>query len=117
MIQLGELTRGERLRIYRRRNEITQEDAAIGYNVPAKHVAEWEAGIRDDPPMVPALERLTHGEACYVARWRTGWTVKKVAKQLKVSRITLLKMEADRTGSTGDLVAFWTARNWGNDKG
>jgi transcriptional regulator with XRE-family HTH domain len=116
MIKLGDLTRGERMRVYRRRNEITQKQFAKRYDVPTKHVAEWESGDREGVPNIPALGKLTPGEACYNARQRSGMTVEQVAKQLRVSRITLLKMEADRTSTTGDLVAFWTARNWGDDR-
>jgi transcriptional regulator with XRE-family HTH domain len=116
MIAVGQLTRGERLRIWRRRNEITQEKYAENHGVPTKHVAEWEDGKRDGVPNVPSLAKLTPGEACYIARNRAGYTVKRAAKLMKVSRITLLKMEADRTSTTGDLVAFWVARNWGTDK-
>jgi transcriptional regulator with XRE-family HTH domain len=115
MIKLGDLTRGERVRTFRRRNEITQESFAARYNVPTKYVSEWERGDRDDIPHIPSLGKLTPGEACYTARQRSGMTVKQVAKLLGVSRITLLKMEADRTGTTGDLVAFWSARSWGSD--
>lgn len=115
MIQLKDLTRGERLRIHRRRQGVTQEQAAVGYGVPFKHVIQWESGDRDGAPMAPALEKLTPGEACHIARRRAGMTVMQTANALGVSRITLLKMEADRTGTTGDLVAFWTARGWGSD--
>lgn len=115
MILIKELTKGEVFRIARRRNGFTQQDVAISLSVPEKHVAEWESGDRDVPHARAPLGRLTPGEACYIARWRAQMTVQATAKALGVSRITLLKMEGDKTGSTGDLVAFWEARNWGSD--
>lgn len=117
MIPLKSLTRGEIFRLWRRRNGYTQEDSADFLKVPAKHVAEWESGDRAFPKGIvrPALEKLTPGESCYIARWRSEMTVQQVATALGVSRITMLKMEADKTKSTGDLVAFWEARNWGSD--
>lgn len=109
------LTTGEAWWLARRRLGRTQERMAATLGVSLDRLRDWERGTAREAVPEPrggAIGRalgagLTAGEFLALVRRRKGWTAARAATWAKVSRLTYLKAEADRTSSASRLAARW----------
>ena len=104
----SQLTNGERLRIARRRRNLTQAQFARRFRVQLGAYKRIEAdiarGIR-----APAIKRVLPFEACRVLRVRKGLTLGELAPRIGVSKWWLCLMERGAAPAT-TLLEFWTRR-------
>ena len=97
-------TKAERLLINRRRAGLTQPEAAESWGVSLYQYRRWELGS-DAAPFV-AVGWLRHHERCLLMRLRLKVSLRKVARDLGVSRWWVIKME--RGDAPPDrLVEHW----------
>lgn len=94
-VKTSELTRGQRLRIERRRLKQTQVEAASRYKVAVNIYRGWE---HDDsvghPSPNVSLGKLMTYEQCWVLRQRTDKTLEVLSSEIGISRWWLTQMEA-----------------------
>jgi DNA-binding XRE family transcriptional regulator len=107
MLQLKDVTDGERLLLERRRHQESQRDAAARHGVSRYRYRRWEADSEDGAPRVP-LQRLREYEACFLLRRRTGTPLHELAAAAGVSRWWLCQMEYGQAPAAR-LVRFWGA--------
>lgn len=104
---LNEMTAGEKLWMLRQRNKWNQQDLAdkVGMSLRAYRTCERGDGI--------PYGRLGHTwghdphtllDFCALAKRRSGWTGIQVARRMKISRVTLSRMEEM---GADVLVKFW----------
>lgn len=107
---VGRLTNGEQLFLRRRREGLTQVEAATAHNVSRAlySLAERDLSneVRPTKPL-PTGELLGH-EKCVILRRRAGLTQQDVAAQLGVCRRTMMLMELNVI-SAEPLVEHWGA--------
>lgn len=106
-ISARELTPAERLLLYRRRNHLTQDQAAEDWAVNPWTYRMWEGGHRTDDIPSPGLGALRDHEVCLIRRRRAGWTRDAVASMVGISNSWLTQMERGRIPCQ-PLVEFWT---------
>lgn len=111
MLGIRELTAGERLRIARRREDLTQEAAAKQLSIPLSAYRRAEA---DDAPAcwnvpVPALGELRDFEVCHVLRLRKGLTLDDLSARIGLSKWWLCLIEQGKA-PVDTLLAYWTRR-------
>lgn len=109
-ITAGDLTVGEHLLIWRRREGFTQEEAATRHGSSRKFYGKQE---RSDKPKVdrslgqlPHIGELYSYEKCFIMRRRSGWTIPMCADQAGVSRYWYNLMELGKA-SPERLVEYW----------
>ena len=102
--RIGTLTRGERVLIDRRRRGETQAQAAARYRVRRHVLSLWE---RDEktPPLI-AIGRIECHERCLLYRRRSGFTQERIARDLKLSRWWVNKMERG-LAPCDTLIWYW----------
>lgn len=107
-ITATELTRGERLRIYRLRRGETQGAAAKRMVVMPYIYHQWEVDGECAGPVCPnvAVGPLRGHEWCMIARLRTKLTQRQVAEKIGFSRNWTLQMERGEQ-PWERLVEFW----------
>jgi transcriptional regulator with XRE-family HTH domain len=107
MADLGKLTDGERLLIWRKRMGVNQRWAAQEFAVSYKIYSLIE---RDELPILKRLQwvptSLEAHERCLLYRRRAGYTQKRVAEELEMSRYWINKMENGRA-PCDDLLWYW----------
>ena len=105
--QLGKLTAGERLLVARRREGLSQTQAARKHGVTRRVYGGWE---RDDRPGAPSVRvgRLETHERCLLYRRRVGWTQERVARDLRCCRWWLNQMERG-DAPVDELLWYWEA--------
>lgn len=106
LVKVKSLTPGEKLRIMRRREGMTIEQAARRHDVGAKAYRDWEEGERNGVPEVRSLGSLDDHEQCVVTRRRTGYDALECAKEMGVSRSWFCRMEKGRA-PVAPLIAYW----------
>lgn len=106
-ITAGTLSRGEKLLLERRREGLTQPEAAKKRKVSTSLYRLWESDkeTEEAAPSV-ALGAVEVSEACFIARRRSGKTVAQVARALRVCRFWLYKMERGEA-PTEQLAEYW----------
>ena len=109
MLTTTDLTSGERLRIKRRRENLTQADLAQQIGVPLGTYKRMEADDAPDCWEVPsvALGRLQPHEACLVMRKREGLTLDALSDKVGLSKWWLCLIEQGKAPADS-LVAYWT---------
>lgn len=106
----SELTGGERLWVNRKRAGLTLQEAARDYNVTQWRYTEWEHDRPTGEPqpwVVVDPSKLEVSEQLLLARRRSGWTLKRVARAVGVSHVTLLKYEASNETVGNPLWEWW----------
>lgn len=106
-IPVSELTIGEHLLIWRRRERLTQKQAGpilgMGRNA-------YQAIERQDTKcrlaVMPHIGTLYSHEICFILRRRAGWTIPECAEQAGVSRYWYNLMEQGKA-SPDRLVIYW----------
>jgi len=89
------LTMGEKFKAQRRREGMSHAECAKDLKVPCSVIKHWE----DDLPSIPEVTiDMTAGELYYVLRERLGLPLKKAAKLMNISHITLIKLEKQEGG-------------------
>ncbi len=104
-LKATDLTRGEKLAVTRRREGLSQGDAANHYNVSPDTYHKWENDINSTAPSVEVVELSTH-EVCYLLRRRSKLTQKQIAALMGTSRVTVNRMENGEV-SAAPLAVFW----------
>jgi hypothetical protein len=110
MIKREDFTRGEWLYIHRRRNELSVAECAKTHGVGEDKYRLWE---RDRVPQdeIPKLKHtptnVTYGEYSTIMRRRKGWSMTKVARMRKTTKMTIWKQEHDLTRTAPLLAAWW----------
>lgn len=99
------LSRGERLVIYRRREGLSQAQAAKRYKVGRKLYARWERDEADDGPDVFIGSLYTH-ERAYLSRRRADVSRQQVADSIGVSAFWVTLMERGKK-PCDRLLEFW----------
>jgi len=107
------LTNGEGWWLLRRRLGFTQIEFARRNNQISEETLrryERDEGEVPSPGRCAPWTRLTPGEYCALARKRLGVDLATMARRRKVSRQTLIKIEADRTASTIKHARYWSRK-------
>lgn len=87
-----ELTNGETLQLWRRRHDLTQEQAAEKIKANIDRYREWEANRGLYVPRKNLGEVKTH-EYCYILRRRSGLSQRELAHKMGVTRLWVIQME------------------------
>lgn len=108
-INTGDLSQGERLKLYRRREGLTQDDMAeqLDMTLYAYRRVEDEVVVFND--FRPPLGALAQREQCYVLRLRRGWSLADAAENMGISRWWLRRMERG-DAPVNRLWNFWTGK-------
>lgn len=106
--QLGALTEGERLVVWRARQGHSQDEAAYVKGVSRKTYGEWERDARPIPRLKKAsrIRRLETHERCMLYRRRAGRTQGEVAAELGRSRYWIGQMELGAQ-DCDELLWYW----------
>ena len=105
------LTAGERLLIDRRRERMTQREAASAWDVGRRQYRTWETDVVEDgddvegAPMVD-LGTIRGHEKCYIFRLRADIEQKDLAARIGISRWWLCLMEHGEVPAE-TLVNWW----------
>lgn len=105
MLSTSDLDPHERLLIARRRDGVSQADAATAFGMSAWEYRLAEAGRRPVPRI--KLGRLAPHEACFLMRRRAGMQRKFLAAKLRVSPFWLTQMERGKVNATR-LIDHWS---------
>lgn len=105
-----ELTQGERLYLQRFRKGLRQSAAAAEYGVGRNTYIGWE---RDDLSIIARVPwvkvgTLTEAESYVILRYRSGWRVSEIAKEIGVSRFWIHQMERGKA-PIARLREFWAS--------
>lgn len=105
------LTRGEKIRILRRRNGISMKDAAKRHGLSMRQYRYVEEDVEGAPLLeVPDIGELATHEELYIRRLRYGMRQADVAKQLGISRYWLGEKERGRAALIPGDAAAWPKR-------
>ena len=107
-LELERLTRAERFLIKRRRDGLSQEDAAKRQNVSLHQWRQWERGSGEAPEV--ELTELQTAEKCFLLRRRARKTLKTVADEVGVTEYWLGQMERGQEPCE-KLAAYWESRS------
>lgn len=103
---VGELNFGEKLTIWRRREGLSQRQAALRYGIGRNKYSELEKVENSKCLPAPHIEILYSYEMCYILRKRSAWTIADCADQIGVSRYWYNLMELGKA-SPERLVQYW----------
>lgn len=98
-------TRGERLLIQRRRQGLTQRQAAAAYGHTLFGYRKWENDQENETVNV-RIGRLSDPEKCFLLRRRKGLTLPQLAAEVGCCRLWLNQMEKG-TANPDRLIAYW----------
>lgn len=101
----NEITKSERLLIWRRRRGLYSWQAAKIFRVTRKRFILWEED-KGDIPYVSLPSPLKDFEACYLLRRRSGIKQSQLARDLKLSRNWIHRMETNKEDCRR-LVEYW----------
>ena len=107
----SDLSVGERILIWRRREGYTQPDAAAVLGISQNLIKKKEADDSGPEVAVPFIGDLYSHEICFILRRRSGWTIPACAEQAGVSRYWYNLMEQGKA-CPDRLVEYW-----GEDEG
>ena len=108
VLQLQQITSGEKLVVQRRRLKQNQREAAKAHGVSRNTYAAWEldlATTQDVPDT--ELSQLEDREACWLLRRRGNWSQDTIAEEIGCSRVWVANMELGQWPCT-QLVEYWT---------
>ena len=106
-IQTADLSVGEHLLIWRRREGLTQDEAGNRLGISRNHYGEMEREEgRKHTRELPYIGELYSHEKCFIMRRRSGWTIPMCADQAGVSRYWYNLMELGKA-SPERLVEYW----------
>jgi transcriptional regulator with XRE-family HTH domain len=105
LVSTSSLSRGERLRIARRRRGFTQARAAQQYEVPVAVYRSWEVGEDSSAPDA-AVGALAEHEQCWVLRLRSRKTLEELREEVNLCGYWLSMMEKGKVPCRR-LVDFW----------
>ena len=100
------LTKGQRLRIIRLRNEETQVQAAERMGVTRKRYKNWEDDVYNKLCPTLSVGKLTPNERCLLLRREAGMRQDEFAKVLGLSRGYVNQMELGRLPCRR-LMEYW----------
>lgn len=107
-IKVRELTVGEHFLIWRRRQDITQEEAGKMLGISRDDYGELERSKATRTTReLPHIGDLYAYEICFIFRRRSGWTIPMCAEQAGVSRYWYNLMELGKA-SPERLIEYWT---------
>lgn len=107
LLGLKDLTPGERLWVWRRREGMRSEVLAKRLGVGPKVITAWERGERgEDVPDVTLEEPLRIGEQLALVRRRKGWSIRITAMKMGTSHVTIIRLERGG-GDVEGAVEFW----------
>ncbi len=106
MLTAGDLTKGERLLLERRRAGEPLEAAAARHGVTLYRYRLWERDEDDGAPRVP-VGRVEYHEAARLMRGRVGASVRELAELVGCSPYWLTRMEAGEA-PVDRLRDFWS---------
>lgn len=98
-------SRGESLVIWRRRNGLSQKQAAQVCGVSPDRYREWESGNVASPKRYHAGQ-LTPQEMCILLRRRKGWTQEELARRMGCTRTWIQNMETGKAPADR-LRTYW----------
>ena len=104
MLTTKDLSSSERLKVWRRRLDKTQVQAAESHGVTTWEYRLLERGARSAPTVI--IGSLQPHEACAVMRWRSGYSRKDIARWVGISPWWVTQMERGRIDSDR-LINFW----------
>jgi cytoskeletal protein RodZ len=104
------LTKGELLRIQRRRRNETQAEAAATLQIPLSAYKDLEADRECawELTQLPNI-RLRDYELCFLARRRQGWNLDELAAKSGLTKWYLSQIERGKAPSA-TLLRFWAER-------
>lgn len=110
LVKLSTLSRGERLRINRRRWGFTQaaEARRCRMSLGAYKLAEAD-GPQARKIRPPALRRLKDYEACLILRRRAGLTLGDLSERIQLSKWWLCLIEQGKA-PVATLLNYWAPR-------
>ncbi len=105
-IKASDLTRGEKLRLVRKRGKQTQSQAAKRHKVSVHIYRRWERD--DEETTIPsvAVGRLAMHEQCWILRLREDMSLEDVANKIGVCRWWLCQMEQGEA-PVERLAEYW----------
>ena len=106
-IAVSDLSIGEHLLVWRRREGYTQKQAGpvLGIGINAYQEIERQ-DTKCRLAVMPHLGTLYSHEICFILRRRAGWTIPECAEQAGVSRYWYNLMEQGKA-SLDRLVIYW----------
>ncbi len=108
-IDLGDgdyLTKGEKLFLIRRRLGLNQDERAKQLSLARHRYAKMERDEVTDVLDMKLLGGLKSHEKCVIYRRRCGQSQRKLAEEMKLSRVWVNKMESGEVDCTA-LVCHW----------
>lgn len=100
-------TKGESLFLWRRRQGLSQPEAAAQFKVSVDTYREWEADQRTkDQPRQLLGGALKPHEVCVIKRRREKLTQREVGRRMGCTRLWVHQMEAGQ-GPVERLREFW----------
>lgn len=103
---VGELNFGEKLTIWRRREGLSQRQAANRFGIGRNKYSDLEKVENSECIPTPHVGDLYSYEMCYILRKRSAWTIADCAEQIGVSRYWYNLMELGKA-SPERLVQYW----------
>lgn len=103
---VGELSFGEKLTLWRRREGLSQRQAARKFGVGRNKYADLEKLEKQECIPTPHVGDLYSYEMCFILRRRSTWTIADCAEQIGVSRYWYNLMELGKA-SPETLVQYW----------
>ena len=102
------MTKGQKLLLERRRQELTQANMALVYGVPHGVYGRWERDLPTPGHKAPniRLVALQKHEQCLVARLQRGWTQQQLSEASGYCKHWISLMERGVVHPT-PLVQFW----------
>lgn len=106
VVEITDLTPGERLLIHRRRSGESQEAAARRLLMTRNTYGRLERDEETNGVRIPEISELTIDEKCLLVRRRAGRTQEDCADDIGVTRFWFNQMETGKV-PCDDLADFW----------
>ena len=103
---IGDLSFCEKLKIWRRREGLSQKQAAEKLKVSKNSYYDLEKSNTSMTVQSPYIGSLYSHEMCYILRKRKSLTLKECAENIGISRYWCNQMELGKV-SSGRLVQYW----------
>lgn len=109
MVEDLQLSRSERLLIWRRRSGLRQEEAAAQHGVSHRRYGRWERGV-EEPEADKSVGLLDVYEKLFILRRREGVSQQEIANDLGCTRAWVQMMETGESSSE-QLQNYWKGRS------
>jgi DNA-binding XRE family transcriptional regulator len=100
------LSQGEQLIIFRRRNNITQDEMANSYELDRNTYGRIERDVERNPRVDIKISDIENFEICFIFRRRSGLTQAECAAKIGISRVWLHEMETGQSNCKR-LLTYW----------